>query len=105
MKRLRFELKKASESGQKQKDVLLPAVWLRTPKAINNLTATGLSSLLPGCDLNEEGNNTLGRKYFAQQLWKIAENSEELKTMIDEDRRNLQNEIMKESTALDLKGE
>lgn len=89
--------------------VLLPSIWRRTPKAVNNITATGLTSLIPGTGIKD---STLGRKYFAKKLLEEAkknlDNSKEksaFKDMNDDARKKLEDEIMLQALVLDLKGE
>lgn len=60
--------------------VLLPSIWLKTSISINNITATGLTSLTPGIDSKRGG--ALGRKYFADELIKIAKKN--IKESIEE---------------------
>lgn len=88
--------------------VLLPSMWLGTPTAINNLTATGLSSLCPG----GKDSNALGRKYFARKLLEKAEQARTdpdekglVKTLSAEEFENLKEEVIKKALVFDLKGE
>lgn len=71
--------------------VLLPSVWRRTPASVNDLTAAGFKSLLPG---NGESDPSLGRKYFASKLLEAAGDDKGHGTV-----------IMQEAIKMDLRGE
>ena len=62
-------------------NILLPAVWRRTPTATNTLTAEGLRSLLPHQPREEKGTvkalsqndvGCLGRSWFATRLLRVV---------------------------------
>ncbi|MDO8588379.1 MAG: ATPase, T2SS/T4P/T4SS family [Armatimonadota bacterium] len=52
------------------KTALLPEMWRRTTKGINDLVADGLASVLPNCPVDEPDSNlsSFGRAWFAREL-------------------------------------
>lgn len=80
--------------------VLLPAMWRNTTKAVNNLTAVGLASLLPGCSDEKHENFSLGRTYFARILLEEAR-----KTQPNALTEELRNEVKNRARLFDLRGE
>jgi len=81
---------------------LLPALWKRTTRSMNNLTADGLASLIPELD-HCNGKKQIGyysRTYFAQELTKT-----ELLTPILEPQRDLiEEKLVTKAREWDLEG-
>lgn len=83
-----------------KKTALLPEMWRRTTKGINDLVADGLASVLPNCPTGEPDPtiSSLGRAWFARRL-NIGLQEHKLS---NEQRKNVESDIEDQAVAWDL---
>ncbi|MBK8151242.1 MAG: AAA family ATPase [Acidobacteria bacterium] len=83
-----------------KKMVLMPTLWRRSLKGINDLTALGYSGVLPSNGTDKQ-NSTLGRRYFAEKLVTLARKSGETISGID----SIETDLIRKAIKVDLHGE
>jgi hypothetical protein len=81
------------------KEIVVPALWRKTPAGINAMTSDGLSAILPNsfCDDRSSGDTRycFGRTYFAEQL---------LKEVSENDQSKYRDSLLSNAVRFDLEG-